>query len=307
MTNTAIRGLFVAPVTPFTADAGAVDYTGLEALVSELVDAGVHGLMPNGSTGENTALSVDERREVIETVVAAAKGRVPVFAGSGVADTATTIALSQQAIRAGATGVMVIVPYYVRPSQAGIEAHIVAVARAVDAPVMIYNNPDRTVVRLEVETLERICAVAENVTAVKESTPGGDGVAAFVRALGDRVSVLAGEDGDVVPMVQAGAVGAASVVANLVPRSVGQMLRRCLAGDFDAARRDQDRLAALRDAAFCEPLPVPVKTGLQLGGLIEDSVRLPLLRSAEATRERLEAVLAETPLEVGSRGPRIPS
>lgn len=286
-----LEGTFTALVTPFTPDGEAVDVAALEALVEAQIAGGVSGLVPCGTTGEAPTLSEQESGLVIQRVVAAARGRVPVIAGTGSFSTKKTIAASLAALAAGADGVMIMMPYYNKPSQEGMHEHVLAVARAVSAPIVLYNIPARSVVDLSADTTERICSAAPNVVGLKDATGNVLRCQELVRRLGDRLAILCGDDGLTLGMMASGARGVISVTSNLLPREVSDVTRLIAAGEIAAARALHLSLLEMHRLMFVEPNPAPAKAALAGEGRMNASVRLPLVPAGEATRRQLAEAL----------------
>jgi len=287
MASVHFSGTLTALVTPFDEAGDAIDFDALDALVEAQIEGGISGLVPCGTTGESPTLSEEEQLAVIGRVVRAAKGRVPVVAGTGSFSTKKTIAASKAALAAGADAVMVVMPYYNKPSQDGLCEHVLAVARAVDCPIVLYNIPGRSVVDLGVEATERICAAAANVVAIKDATGNVLRCQELVRRLGDRLTVLSGDDALTLPMMSVGAQGVISVTSNVLPRAVSEVTRFALAGDFSAAREAHLALLELHGLMFVEPNPAPAKVALASMGKMQASVRLPLCAASESARQRI--------------------
>jgi 4-hydroxy-tetrahydrodipicolinate synthase len=287
-----LKGTFTAIVTPFTPDGEAVDVAALEALVEAQIAGGVSGLVPCGTTGEAPTLTEEEQALVISRVVSVAKGRVPVLAGTGTFSTKKTIAASKAALAAGADGVMIVMPYYSKPSQEGMRQHVLAVARAVPAPIVLYNIPGRSVVDLSAETTARICDTAPNVIGLKDATNNVLRCQELKRALGERLTVMSGDDGLTVAMMSVGASGVISVTSNVRPREVSEVTRRFLEGDLAGARATHFALLPLHGLLFVEPNPGPAKAALASEGKMNASVRLPLVPTSEALTKQLSAALA---------------
>ena len=267
-----LRGTYTALVTPFKDDSiKSVDWPAFEKLVDAQIAGGVRGLVPCGTTGESPTLSHDEQREVVSRTVKLAKGRAQVVAGTGTNSTSDTIALSQQAERAGVDAVMVVVPYYNKPTQEGLYRHFLAVAGAVKCPVVVYNIPGRSVIDLTTETLARICADAPNVVGVKEATGNVLRAQEIVRTLGDRVSVLSGDDALTLPMIACGAKGVISVTSNVLPALVSKATELALAGKLDDARKAHLSLMPVHEAMFIEANPGPAKAALAMRGAMARS------------------------------------
>jgi 4-hydroxy-tetrahydrodipicolinate synthase len=225
-------------------------------------------------------LSDPEHIEVVRRTVATARGRLPVIAGTGTNDTAKTIAVSRAAFGAGADAVMIVVPYYSKPSQAGIFRHVELVAQAVDGPVVLYNIPGRTVVSLETETLRRILDACPNVVALKDAS-GNVLYCQSIAALGERLAVLSGDDALTLPLMSVGAVGVVSVTANLYPRETSQISSSFFAGDWATARAAHLRLYPVHTALFFEPNPVLMNAALSARGRMTPAVRPPLVEASD--------------------------
>jgi 4-hydroxy-tetrahydrodipicolinate synthase len=236
-------------------------------------------------------LSEEEQRLVIKRTVQIAAGRVPVLAGAGSFSTSKTIHGCQAALEAGADAVMVVMPYYSRPTQAGLVEHVVQVAAAVRAPIVLYNIPVRTGVDLGAEATEKICERAPNVVGVKDATGNVLRCQDLVRRLGERITVMCGDDSLTLPMMACCARGAISVASNLFPKAMSEVTRLALAGQWDAARRAHLGLLGVFEAMFVEPSPAPVKFALSLKGRGYPSVRPPLLAATDAARAKIEDAL----------------
>jgi len=287
-----IEGTWTAIVTPFSPDGAAIDHAALDRLVEDQIQGGVSGLVPCGTTGEAPTLDDAEQVLVIERVVAVAKGRVPVFAGTGSFSTKKTIAASKAAIEAGADGVMVVMPYYNKPSQDGLREHVLAIARAVPSPIILYNIPGRSVVDLGVEATAQICEAAANVVAIKDATGNVLRCQELKRRLGDRLTVMSGDDGLVLPMMAVGASGVISVTANVLPQKVSDVTRFVRENDRDRARAAHLALLEIHALMFVEPNPAPAKAALAAMGKMNDSVRLPLIAVSEGGRRQITEALA---------------
>ncbi|WP_437811459.1 4-hydroxy-tetrahydrodipicolinate synthase [Sorangium sp. So ce1078] len=287
MTQLPLSGTFTALVTPFTPDGEAVDFEALDALVEAQIAGGVSGLVPCGTTGESPTLSEAETTAVVRRVVEAARGRVPVIAGTGSFSTKKTIEASRAALAAGAGAVMIVMPYYSKPSQDGLREHTLAVARAVEGPIVLYNIPGRTGVDLSAEATERICAAAPNVVAIKDATGNVLRCQELARRLGDRLTVLCGDDALTLAMMALGAQGVISVTSNVLPRETSAVTRRFLAGDLAGARAAHLALLELHGLMFVEPNPSPAKAALAALGRMSPAVRMPLSPAGEATRQQI--------------------
>ena len=287
-----LRGSFVALVTPF-AD-GELDLGTLRYLVEWQICEGSDGLVPCGTTGETPTLSDREWRQVIETVIEQAAGRVPVIAGTGTNATSVSIERTRIARELGATAAMIVTPYYNRPQQDGILRHVVAIADVVDLPLVLYNVPSRTGVNLLPETVARLLDLAP-IVAVKESSGSLDQASELVLALEGRAAVLSGDDSLTLPIISVGGAGVVSVLANIVPATTRDLVHAALAGDLARARRLHHELFPLVRALFLETNPVPVKAAAELLGLCRSEVRLPLAPMSSTSRQRLSQALAGSP------------
>ena len=292
MTAHRIEGTWTAIVTPFSPDGAEIDHAALDRLVEDQIQGGVSGLVPCGTTGETPTLDEEEQIAVIARVVAAAKGRVPVYAGTGSFSTRKTIAASKAAITAGADGVMIVMPYYSKPSQDGLREHVLAIARAVPSPILLYNIPGRSAVDLGADATVRICEAAANVVAIKDATGNVLRCQELKRRLGDRLTVMCGDDGLTLPMMAVGASGVISVTANVLPRAVSDVTRFVRENAWDRARAAHLSLLEIHAMMFVEPNPAPAKAALAAMGKMNDSVRLPLVAASEGARHQITEALA---------------
>lgn len=286
------KGSIVALITPMRDDL-SVDESALAELVSWHVSEGTSAIVPVGTTGESPTLSHDEHRRVVEVVVEAAAGQVPVIAGAGSNSTEEAVALAQHAKKAGAAACLVVTPYYNKPTQEGLFLHFREVATRGDLPVIIYNIPSRSVVDMSVETMARL-AKLPNVIGVKDSTQNLARPLHTRRACGAGFVQLSGEDATVVSFLAAGGDGCISVTANVAPRLCAEMHAAWQAGLTDRAIALQDRLLPLHDALFCETNPAPVKYAVSLLGRAGAACRLPIAPLTEAGRAEVSRALAET-------------
>jgi 4-hydroxy-tetrahydrodipicolinate synthase len=295
-----LEGTYTAIVTPFRDVAGEpVDWDAFDALVEAQVAGGVTGVVPCGTTGESPTLTHEEHALVVERTVARVKGRAQVIAGTGSNSTREAVASSRSAERAGVDAVMVVVPYYNRPTQEGLFRHFVEVARSVRLPVVVYNVPGRTGTDLLPETLARIADAAPNVVATKEATGNVLRAQKILQTMGSRMTVLSGDDALTLPMCAVGARGVISVTSNVLPAEVSRATRLALEGPADEARRAHLALLPVHEAMFVEANPAPAKAALALRGTIRDVVRSPV---APCTEEGRKAVAAA--LDAYARGPQ---
>jgi 4-hydroxy-tetrahydrodipicolinate synthase len=284
------HGSLVALVTPFRN--GKVDEAKLRELVEFHVTHGTDALVPCGTTGESPTLSHEEHHRVVEVVIEAARGRIPVVAGTGSNSTAEAIDLTRHAERAGAAGALVVNPYYNKPTQEGLYRHFRAVAEAVRIPILVYNIAGRTGVNVETDTLARLVRDCGNVVGVKEASGSLDQMSQVIAACGPDFSVLSGDDNITLPLLAIGGRGVVSVIANIVPRETSEMVHAALDGDWKRARELHYRLFPLARAAFLETNPIPIKEAMAMAGMLEPEFRLPMCRMSDANRERLRAVLS---------------
>jgi 4-hydroxy-tetrahydrodipicolinate synthase len=284
------QGSLVALVTPFRD--GQVDEPKLRELVEFHVGNGTDAIIPCGTTGESPTLSHDEHKRVVEIVIEAARGRVPVVAGTGSNSTTEAIDLTAHARKAGAAGALVVNPYYNKPTQEGLYRHFKAIAEAVDIPILVYNIQSRTAVNVETDTLARLAKIP-NIVGVKEASGSLDQMTQVILACGPDFTVLSGDDNLTLPLMAVGGRGVVSVVANIVPRDTAEMTHAALEGDWKRARDLFHRLFPLCRAMFIETNPIPVKEAMAMLGMIAPEFRLPLCRMADANRERLKTVLQQ--------------
>lgn len=292
------EGTYTAIVTPFEDDAArSIDWGAYDRLVEAQIAGGVEGIVPCGTTGESPALDAEEQLALVERTVAlcaaaASKGKkVTVLAGTGTNATRSTIALSQAAERAGADAVMVVVPYYNKPTQQGLFEHFTAVAAAVTCPVVVYNVPGRSSVDLTADTLARIAASSPNVVATKDASGNVHRCTEVVRNLGDRMTVLCGDDSLTLSMIALGAKGVISVTSNVYPAEVARATRLALDGKVDEARRAHLALSRIHEVMFVEANPSPAKAALLHKLQIDDAVRGPLARTSDAARAKVLAAI----------------
>ena len=285
------RGSLVALVTPMLAD-GAVDEASLERLVEFHVDAGTHALVAVGTTGESATLDHEEHCAVIRRVVEAAAGRVPVIAGTGANATTEAVALTQCAQKAGADACLLVTPYYNKPTQEGLYEHFRVVADAVHIPQILYNVPGRTACDMLPDTVARLAGI-DNIIGLKEAT----GTVSRMTDILDRTHgdflLFSGDDAIAMDAILAGAKGVISVTANVAPQAMREMCEFALAGDAQAAKSVNDRLAALHEGLFVESNPIPVKWALQEMGLISSGIRLPLTRLSSEHHDTVRQALRE--------------
>jgi 4-hydroxy-tetrahydrodipicolinate synthase len=288
-----MRGCATALVTPFGSD-GAVDLERMRALVERQIEGGVRLLVPCGTTGESVTMSGAEREAVISATIEVARGRAHVIAGTGSNSTSAAVDGSRRAHELGADAVLVVAPYYNKPTQEGLYQHFRAVAEGVpDTPVMLYNVPGRTASNISAETTLRLARDVENIVAVKEASGNLAQIMDILRARPTDFPVFSGDDAMTFAMIALGADGLVSVASNEAPDLMSRMVEGALAGRFDEAREAHYRLLPLMDVNFIESSPGPVKAALKLMGLLEENLRLPLVPVTEKSRERVREVLSE--------------
>lgn len=284
-----LAGCGTALVTPFTAD-GALDEGALRRLVRRQVEAGIHFLVPCGTTGESPTLSLDERRRVVEIVVDEVTGRVPVVAGAGGYDTREVVEAAKVMQQAGADALLSVTPYYNKPTPDGLFQHYSAICAATPLPVIVYNVPGRTGCNVDPSTLVRLCTLP-TVVAVKEATANIAQICEICARVPDDFIVLSGDDAVTLPAMAVGAKGVISVASNQVPAPMSRMVEAAAANDFAAARAIHARLLPLMSVNFVESNPIPVKASLAMMGLIEEVYRLPMVPPTDATRQKIADVL----------------
>jgi 4-hydroxy-tetrahydrodipicolinate synthase len=283
------QGSIVAMVTPMDRD-GDVDEAALAGLVEFHVDNGTDAIVAVGTTGESATLDPDEHCHVIGRVVALAGGRLPVIGGTGANSTREAIHLTGMAKAAGVDACLLVTPYYNKPTQQGLYQHFKAIADAVDIPQILYNVPGRTACDMLPDVVERLSSV-DNIVAIKEASGEVERFAELVSRCGPAFDVLSGEDHLALQGMMAGARGVISVTANVAPAAMHAMCRLALDGDFDGARRVDERLRDLHAAMFFESNPIPAKWALQDMGMIAQGIRLPLTPLSEMYHERVRAAL----------------
>lgn len=279
-------------ITPFTAT-GAIDIGAFKRLVENQIDSGIAGLVPCGTTGESSTLTHDEHDRVIALTVQYAGGRVPVIAGTGSNSTAEAIQLSQHAEQSGADAVLLVNPYYVKPTQKGLYLHFKAVAEAVSIPCILYNIESRTGVNLENETLCQLMKECGNIVGVKEASGNLQQMKSLIELRSDGFCVLSGDDSMTVDLLEAGGDGVVSVAANLIPHKMKEMVDRALEGDTAGARKLEESLQPFFRATFVETNPIPIKTAMAMKGWCRESFRLPMCSlSSERNYEVIRQAIA---------------
>jgi 4-hydroxy-tetrahydrodipicolinate synthase len=286
-------GSFTALITPFRN--GDLDEPAFRRLVEWQISEGTHGLVPVGTTGESPTLSHVEHKRIVELTVEVVNKRVPVIAGAGSNATSEAIDFTRHAAKVGASAVLVVTPYYNKPTQEGLYRHYKAISDSVDIPIVIYNIPGRSVVDMTVETMAR-CFALKNVVGVKDATANLARASQQRAAMGPQFNMLSGEDATALGFMAHGGHGCISVTSNVAPRLCADFQNACLKGDYKTALTLQDRLMPLHDALFCEANPGPVKYAASRLGLCEAETRLPLVAISEASKKIVDGALASVGL-----------
>jgi 4-hydroxy-tetrahydrodipicolinate synthase len=287
------QGSITALITPFKN--GEVDAKAFQRLVEWQIDQGTHGLVPVGTTGESPTLSHEEHKRVIELCIEAAGRRVPVIAGTGSNCTSEAVTLTRHAKKAGADGVLVVTPYYNKPTQEGLYLHFKAINDAADIPIIIYNIPGRSVVDMSVETMARLFKLP-NIAGLKDATANMARVSQQRAALGTEFVQLSGEDATALGFMAHGGQGCISVTANIAPALCSEFQLACLGSNFKRALELQDQLMPLHDALFVESNPGPVKYAAYKLGLCSGETRLPLAPLAASSKAKVDTALAQVGL-----------
>ena len=291
--KTSFRGSFTALVTPFSN--GSLDEKSFRGLVDWQIAEGTNGLVPVGTTGESPTLSHDEHKRAVEWCVDQANGRVPVIAGAGSNSTREAIELSQHAEQAGADAVLIVTPYYNKPTQEGLYRHFEAINKAIGIPIIIYNIPARSVIDMSVDTMRRLFDL-EHIAGVKDATANVVRVSLQREAMGPDFNQLSGEDSTALGFNAHGGHGCISVTSNVAPRLCAEFQGACRRGDYAEALRLQDKLMPLHTALFIETNPAPAKYALSLLGKCADTVRLPMVPVAESTKAAVRAAMVHAGL-----------
>ena len=282
-------GTYTAIVTPFKN--GRIDETALTRLVKRQIQAGVDGIVPVGTTGESPTVSFEEHIQVIAWSVKAAGGRIKVLAGTGANSTEEAVYLTQEAEKAGADGSLQVAPYYNKPSQEGLFQHFREIASETRLPIVLYSIPGRCGVEIGIDTIKRLAETCPNIIGIKEAGGNADRVSQMRQVLGPRFEIMSGDDSLTLPFMAVGAQGVISVVSNVIPRQVAQMVKAFAAGQLRAALKLHQKYYPIFKDLFIETNPVPVKAALAMLGQIEEEYRLPLAPLSAKNRETLRATL----------------
>ncbi len=281
-------GSFTAIITPF--ENGRIDEKRFKRLIEFQIKNGISGIVPCGTTGESATLSLEEHERVVELTVETVNGRIPVVAGTGSNCTAEAITLTRHAKQAGVDGVLLISPYYNKPTQRGLYEHFKAISEAVDIPIVLYNIASRTGVNILPETVARL-AEFKNIAAIKEASGDLSQMAEIIRLCGDKIKVICGDDALTFQVLSIGGIGVISVVANIVPSKVVALVREFESGNLEKAKKLHQDLLPLVQAMFIETNPIPLKTAMGMMGRINPELRLPLCGMLPENENRLKAVL----------------
>jgi 4-hydroxy-tetrahydrodipicolinate synthase len=284
-------GVGTALVTPFTDD-GAVDEVAVRRLARRQIEAGVHFLVPCGTTGESPTLTHEEHLRVVELVLEEARERVPVLAGAGGYNTDEVAHLAREIEDLGAQGILSVTPYYNKPTQDGLVRHYEAIASRTSLPIVLYNVPGRTGCNIEPRTVARLAAVP-NIVGVKEASGNMTQMCEVVRAVPAEFIVLSGDDALTLPLMAIGGRGIISVASNIAPGDMVRMVEAAEQADFRAARAMHQRLVRLMLVNFIESNPIPVKAAMAMLGLLEERYRLPMVPPSDASRAKIAEVMGE--------------
>jgi len=294
-----LKGTLTAMITPFK-QSGEVDVEGIRQLVKFQLEGGVDGLVPCGTTGEVPTLSHDEKCLVVKTVVDASNGKLPVIAGAGTNNTADSMKLAKEFADVGADGLLAVVPYYNRPTQEGMFQHFKAIAQSTDRPLVLYNIPGRSASNLEVSTVKRLTQVKQ-IAGLKESSGNFAQIMKLVQEVGDKISILSGDDPITLPIIALGGRGVISVASNIAPKEMSTLVNAALAGNFQEAKRIHYKLLPLFDVLFVETSPAPLKKAMSIVGLPDGSVRLPLVPVSEESTQKIKVALDQLGLSKKTR------
>lgn len=284
------KGAIVAIITPFKN--GKVDEEALRKLIEFQIENGTSGIVPCGTTGESATLTHEEHDRVIEITIDAVKKRIPVIAGTGSNSTAEALRLTKHACEAGADGALIVCPYYNRPTQEGLYQHYKAIAEEVPIPIVVYNIPGRTGVNLNPDTLARLAKIP-NIVGVKEAAGSIKQMSDIIGLCDPDFDVLSGDDAFTLPLLALGGKGIISVISNVAPADMAEMVSAFEAGDLEKARRLHYKMIPLIDSLFVETNPVPVKAALSMMGMIEYELRLPLCKLTQGSYDRLKKAMID--------------
>ena len=282
------KGVFTALLTPFKN--GELDEVSFRSFIDFQIESGIHGLVPVGTTGESPTVSHDEHKSAVEICIDQANKKVPVIAGTGSNNTAEAIELTNHACEKGADAALVVTPYYNKPNQEGLYAHYKAIAENSDIPIVIYNIPGRSIVDMNLETMNKLFQI-KNIIGVKDATSDISRVFKYKSIIGDSFNQLSGEDATTLAYMTYGGHGSISVASNIAPKLCSDFMNLCLAGKFDEASKINDKLMKLHECLFLEPSPGPVKYAAEKLGLMSSELRLPLVEISKNTKDRVDEAM----------------
>ena len=282
------KGVFTALLTPFKN--GELDEVSFRSFIDFQIESGIHGLVPVGTTGESPTVSHDEHKLAVEICIDQANKKVPVIAGTGSNNTAEAIELTNHACEKGADAALVVTPYYNKPNQEGLYAHYKAIAENSDIPIVIYNIPGRSIVDMNLETMNKLFQI-KNIIGVKDATSDISRVFKYKCIIGDSFNQLSGEDATTLAYMIYGGHGSISVTSNIAPKLCSDFMNLCLAGKFDEASKINDKLMKLHECLFLEPSPGPVKYAAEKLGLMSSELRLPLVEISKNTKDRVDEAM----------------
>ncbi len=285
MKNTIFTGAGVAIITPFNED-GSINFDGLGTNIDYQIANGTDAIIICGTTGEASTMTEEEHLECIRYAVERTNHRIPVIAGTGSNDTRTAIALSAEAEKLGADGLLLVTPYYNKTTQAGLIRHFTAIADSVNIPIILYNIPGRTGMAISVDAL-KVLAQHRNIAAIKEASGNISYTAQVAAAVGDQLDIYSGNDDMIVPVMALGAKGVISVLSNILPRETHDICQYCLDNNFQAATAMQLRYLEVINDLFCEVNPIPIKAAMNMMGMAAGSLRMPLVEMGEANAAKL--------------------
>ncbi len=285
-----LEGVFTAIITPFKKD-GSVDYDTLKKLIDFNIENGVDGIVPCGTTGESPTLNHEEHHKVIEETIKHVNKRVKVIAGTGSNSTAEAISLSREAEKAGADALLIVNPYYNKPTQKGLYLHFKAVADAVEIPIVVYNIKGRTGVNVNTDTLLDLIRDCENIVAVKEASGDLVQIKEVIEKTPINFSVLSGDDGIALELVRMGGQGVISVASNLVPKQMSEMIHHAIKGEIDDTTKTNFELKELFEKEFIETNPIPIKYMLAKKGMCEEVYRLPMCEMSDEHKKEIDDFL----------------
>ena len=282
------KGVFTALLTPFKN--GELDEVSFRSFIDFQIESGIHGLVPVGTTGESPTVSHDEHKLAVEICIDQANKKVPVIAGTGSNNTAEAIELTNHACEKGADAALVVTPYYNKPNQEGLYAHYKAIAENSDIPIVIYNIPGRSIVDINLETMNKLFQI-KNIIGIKDATSDISRVFKYKSIIGDGFNQLSGEDATTLAYMTYGGHGSISVTSNIAPKLCSDFMNLCLAGKFDEASKINDKLMKLHECLFIEPSPGPVKYAAEKLGLMSSELRLPLVEISKNTKDRVDEAM----------------